>query len=166
VKQVGEQENFGDIIAYSGSDDQKPTPLPHLHLEVIEKTEKKPCADSRPGCIRTNPVPFFSASLHKEVEGKKQEGPSNFYQWPKCDQWLSEFDQPDITPAAPLYRGCSFGDISGLVKILGSKDVVIGATVKIEGTGTTQTTTANNGGGYLFYDVPAGNARITATTEP
>ena len=105
MKSLGQTVSQGDVIAYTGIGNN----LAHLHLEVIRKAY---CADGRPGCIRTNPVPFFSSAFRSEVAARKQTPASNFHPWPACNQWLSEGNQPDIIPGRPRFVGCSPGTLS------------------------------------------------------
>jgi murein DD-endopeptidase MepM/ murein hydrolase activator NlpD len=98
--------NPGDIVAYSGQDVGL---TPHLHLEVMLKVDPPPVCSGRPGCVRTNPVPFFSEAFHDAITAgpRGDLAPDEFHKWPNCDRWLHEYDQPDITPADPPYTGCA-----------------------------------------------------------
>jgi murein DD-endopeptidase MepM/ murein hydrolase activator NlpD len=96
--QVGDPIDPGSIIGNSGTDGT----TPHLHMEVIRKhpewdslpPEKQTV--SRPGNIRTNPVPYLSPEVQKELEQKQWDA---FHPTPD-GKWQNPSDQPDIDPAS------------------------------------------------------------------
>ena len=96
---VGDEVNPGMVIAESGIDNNG---YPHLHMEVIKKDESwlklppEKQATTRPGSIRTNPVPFLSPEVLSQIENKASN--SDFHTLPD-GKWGTPSDQPDITPS-------------------------------------------------------------------
>jgi murein DD-endopeptidase MepM/ murein hydrolase activator NlpD len=97
---VGDTVEPGQIVGYTGTDEYG---TEHLHMEVIKKDpgwealsqEKK--AITRPGSVRTNPVPYLAPDLRKQLE-EKQWGAFH----PTADnKWQTPDDQPDIIPGKP-----------------------------------------------------------------
>jgi hypothetical protein len=93
---LGDDIEPGQIVGYTGSDGT----TEHLHMEVILKDatwEQLPLdkkASTRPGSVRTNPVPFLSPELRKVLDDK----PSGEFHPTDDGRWLTPDDQPDITP--------------------------------------------------------------------
>jgi murein DD-endopeptidase MepM/ murein hydrolase activator NlpD len=96
--------NPGDPVASSGSNEAG---VAHLHLEVIERyadwTKPAPGqkATRKPGDIRINPVPLFSAELRKQIDDPKVPKGALFY--PPEHEWGKPEKQPRITPGGKSF---------------------------------------------------------------
>lgn len=97
VPEVGDEIKPDEIVGYTGADAGG---FEHLHLEVIKKdpgwnslpVDKQ--ATTRPGNIRTNPVPYLNPELRKQLAEKE----SGEFHPTSENVWQTPDDQPDIDP--------------------------------------------------------------------
>ena len=95
---LGTSVRPGDRVVLTGVD---PFGLAHLHLEVIRKDaawdalSQSEQARRKPGNTRTNPVPFFTPELRKQIAAKEWD---QFHPIPGTTNWQTPEDQPDISP--------------------------------------------------------------------
>lgn len=95
---INDVVNPGEMIAKSGEDTNG---YSHLHMEVIKKDENwskltpEQQAKTKPGNVRTNPVPYLDPSVFNLIKDKASG--SSFHPLPD-GKWGNPYEQPDIHP--------------------------------------------------------------------